>query len=123
LRERKVAIKFLAVDSMANELDPNFSVAHEPLGRVYLRQQKYTQAIAEFEKDIAVDRTAYSLSNLGYADAVAGKRQEALSIVKELEDKYNRREALGQYLALVYLGEIDQTLACWKRMSNPTLGI
>lgn len=95
------------------ELDPNFSLAHETLGRIYLKQQKPAEAIAEFEKDVAADRSAYSLSSLGYAYAAAGKRDEALGVIKELEEKYKRRQALGQYVGLVYLGfgDLDQTFA------------
>lgn len=66
-----------------------------------------------FQKDVASDRTAYSLAHLGHAYAVAGRREEALAILKELEEKYNRRESIGQYVALVYLGlgDLDQTFA------------
>ncbi len=95
------------------ELDPNFPLAHEPLGSVYLKQHRYTEAIAAFQQDVASDGTAYSLSNLGYAYAVAGRRDEALTVLKELEEKYKRRESLGVYLALVYagLGDKDQAFA------------
>jgi eukaryotic-like serine/threonine-protein kinase len=99
------------------ELDPNFPLAHEPLGRVRIKQQRYTEAIAAFQQDVATDRTAYALGNLGYAYAVAGRRDEALGILKELEEKYQRRESLGQYLALVYsgLGNKDQAFAWLER--------
>ena len=41
---------------------------------------------------------------------MTGKRAEALQILKELEERYDRHEALGQYLAGVYtgLGDKDQ---------------
>lgn len=95
------------------ELDPHFSLAYEPLGRVYIGQRKYTEAIAAFQQDVASDRTAYALSYLGYAYAVAGRHNEALLLLKELEEKYQRRESLGQYIAMVYagLGDKDQAFA------------
>ena len=92
------------------ELNPNFPLGHEPAGRVYLKQGRYAEAVSEFEKNLAADHTAYSLSSLGYAYAVAGRRAEALSILKELEEKYPKHEAPGQYVAAVYvaLGDKDK---------------
>ena len=48
---------------------------------------------------------------LGNAYALAGKRAEALVILKELEAKYARREAIAQNVAWVYagLGDRDRT--------------
>jgi TolB-like protein/Flp pilus assembly protein TadD len=93
------------------ELNPNFALGHESFGRVYLKQGRHVEAVAEFEKDVAVDRTAYALSNLGYVDGVAGRRVGALSVVKELEEKYAKHEALGQYIAAVYVGLGDRDKA------------
>jgi serine/threonine protein kinase/tetratricopeptide (TPR) repeat protein len=95
------------------ELDPNFPLAHQPFGRVYIRQRRYAEAVAEFQQDVAADRTAYALANLGYAYAVAGRRDEAVAVLKDLEEKYKRRESLGQYVALVYagLGDTGQAFA------------
>ncbi len=48
---------------------------------------------------------------------MTGRRAEALAIVKELEEKYARREAIGQYLADVYagLGDKDQVFTWLER--------
>jgi hypothetical protein len=48
---------------------------------------------------------------VGYVYAVLGKRSEALDKIKELEEKYTRREAIGQYIAAVYLGLGDKDKA------------
>lgn len=48
---------------------------------------------------------------MGYVYAVLGKRSEALDKIKELEEKYTRREAIGQYIAAVYLGLGDKDKA------------
>jgi tetratricopeptide (TPR) repeat protein len=95
------------------ELDPNFPLAQEPLGKVYIKQGKYSEAVAAFERDAAVDRTAFALSRVGHAYALAGRRSDALAVLKELQEKYERRESLGQYVALVYLGfgDLDQAFA------------
>jgi TolB-like protein/Tfp pilus assembly protein PilF len=86
------------------ELDPNFPQAHESIGRVYLKQHRYQEAVAEFQQDVATERTAHVLKDLGNAYAVAGRRDEALAVLKELEEKYQKHESLGQYVALVYAG-------------------
>jgi serine/threonine protein kinase/tetratricopeptide (TPR) repeat protein len=95
------------------QLDPNFPLAHQIYGAVYLKQRKYAEAIAAYQQDVTKDRSAYSLSFLGYALAVAGRRDEAVAVLKELEGMYNRRESLAQYLAAVYagLGDKDQAFA------------
>ena len=93
------------------ELNPNYPLAHEPLGRIYLKQRKYEEAVAEFQKDVASDRTAYSLANLGHGYAIAGRRYEAMAVLKELEEKHKQGEALGQYAASVYVGFGDTAQA------------
>ena len=95
------------------DLDPNFTLAYEPLGSVYVLLKKYPEAIEAFEKGVAIDRTAYSLSHLGYAYGLAGKHDEARAILKEVEQLYSRNEALSQYVALIYLGlgDLEQTFA------------
>jgi hypothetical protein len=53
------------------------------------------------------------LRDLGYGYAISGNHAEALAVVKELEKKYEKREALAQDFAAVYagLGEKDQAFA------------
>ena len=100
------------------ELDPSFPEAHNILGFAYLKQRRYEEATAEFQKAVELSgRASFYLSYLGYCYAVTGRRAEALRILKELEEKYARREAIGQYLAGVYagLGEKDQAFAWLER--------
>ena len=95
------------------QLDPNFPLAHQVSGQVYLKQRRYAEAIAEFQQNVTHDRSAYSLSYLGHVLAMAGRRDEAVAVLKELEGMYNRRESLAQYQAAVYagLGDKDQAFA------------
>jgi len=101
------------------ELDPSFPEAHGLiLGFAYLKQRRYEEATAEFQKAVELSgRAGRYLSFLGYYYAVTGKRAEALRILKELEEKYARREATGQHLAGVYagLGDKDQAFAWLER--------
>jgi serine/threonine-protein kinase len=108
------------------ELDPNFPGAHDELGFAYLKARRNGEAIAEFQKTVELSgRAARYLGDLGYGLAVTGKRTEALAILKELEDKYERREAVGQYLAAVLtgLGEKDKAFAWLEKDAERRSGI
>ena len=93
------------------ELDSSFPQGHQDLGFAYLKQRRNEEAIAEFRKAVELSgRGSEYLCDLGYCYAVTGRRTEALAILKELEEKYARRESIGQYLARVYAGLGDKGL-------------
>jgi serine/threonine protein kinase/Tfp pilus assembly protein PilF len=101
-------------DKKIIELDPGFWIAHNDMGWAYLKQRRYEEATAEFQK--AVDssgRASLPLGNLGHCYSVTGRRTEALALVKELEERYAKSEAIGFFIATVYagLGEKDQAFA------------
>jgi serine/threonine protein kinase/tetratricopeptide (TPR) repeat protein len=94
------------------ELDPNFGPAHEYLGLSYLRLGRNAEAITELEKAVELtNRSGITLGDLGYVYAATGKRAEAAEVIKELEGKYARQEAIGQYVAAVYVGLGDRDKA------------
>jgi eukaryotic-like serine/threonine-protein kinase len=96
------------------DLDPNFPRGHEELGLAYLAKRLYPEAITEFQKAVELSgRARRSLACLGSAFAMSGKRDEALAVLRELQVKYQKREAIGQDLAAVYagLGDKDQAFA------------
>jgi serine/threonine protein kinase/Flp pilus assembly protein TadD len=100
------------------ELDPSFPAAHDELGWVYLKQQRYEEATAEFQKAVeSSGRASLYLGDLGYYYAVTGRRPDTLAILKELEERYARHEAIGLNLAGVYagLGDKDQAFAWLER--------
>ena len=108
------------------ELDPSFPEAHNHLGFAYLKQRRYEEAAAEFQKAVELSaRASFYLSHLGYLYAVMGRRPDALRILKELEEKYDGRESIGQYLAGVYagLGEKDQAFAWLERDFEQRSGV
>jgi TolB-like protein/Tfp pilus assembly protein PilF len=92
------------------ELDPSYPRGHEVLGWVYLKQGRNSEAIAELRKAVSSGNDRRPLSSLGYGYAISGRRAEALSVLKELQAKYEQHEALGQDVAAVYagLGDEDQ---------------
>ena len=96
------------------ELEPNFPGSYWAVGIVYRKQGRYEEAITELEKAVALSEGwSFPLAQLGACYAVAGKRDRARAILKELEEKYGRREALGQNVAGLYaaLGVKDQAFA------------
>ena len=67
------------------------------LAMSYLKQGRNTEAITNFGKGAELSgRAAYALTSLGYAYSVAGRRKEAYSVAKELEEKYAQSESSGQ---------------------------
>jgi lipopolysaccharide biosynthesis regulator YciM len=56
-------------------------------------------------------RAGIALGDLGYVYAAEGKRAAAIDEIKELEEKYTRKEAIGQYIAAVYVGLGDKNKA------------
>lgn len=94
---------------MIIELDPGFPWAHANLGSANFQQRRDEEAIAEMRKAIDLSgRPSQFLSTLGYFYAAAQRRAEALRILKELEERYTRREAMGVYVAVVYAGLGDK---------------
>jgi len=94
------------------ELDPNFAPAYDYLALSYLKLGRNAEAIAAAEKGVDLSKRAgIALGDLGYVYAAVGKRAEASDKIKELEEKYTRKEAIGQYIAAVYVGLGDKDKA------------
>jgi len=87
------------------DLDPNFALPHSILGRTYLEKGMYEEAIVAFQKG----RKRW---HLGYAYALAGKRDEALGILEEMKERWKRGDIRAHPIAMVYagLGEEDLVL-------------
>ena len=69
------------------EREPHFVVARWRVARAYAQKAMYEEAISELQNAIAVaGRRSYYVSLMGYVDALAGKRAEALKILNECDD-------------------------------------
>ena len=87
------------------ELDPNFGPAYQYLGLSYLKLGRNDEAVAAAEKAVEVaKRSGVTLGDLGHVYAATGKQTQAQAVIKELEDKYARKKAIGQDIAAVYAG-------------------
>jgi tetratricopeptide (TPR) repeat protein len=76
------------------------------------------EAIVSLEQAASLSkRSADSLSTLGYAYGVTGKRAQALQILRELETQSRRRYVSPIYMARVHvgLGNNEQALAWLER--------
>jgi serine/threonine-protein kinase len=106
------------------ELHPNYAPNYSYLGLAYVKQGRHAEAIAEARKAVELERSSLNLSLLGYINAVSGKHLEAKAILKELEERHARREALGREVAAVYagLGKNDPAFAWLERDFNVRSG-
>ncbi|MGH7710466.1 MAG: tetratricopeptide repeat protein, partial [Gemmatimonadaceae bacterium] len=87
------------------DLDPNFSVAHWGQGLVHEQLGEHAQAIAAFEKAMAIaGRGRNTLASLGHVLAVSGRRAEAEAILKELTGRGASGPIQPYMLALVLVG-------------------
>ena len=90
------------------ELEPRFAPARLYLGEVYLQKGMYPEAIAAYRKSIELGNA--NSAPLGFAYGRAGRKTEAMRIIKELS---HRRDRSASSLAIVYagIGDKDQALA------------
>jgi len=94
------------------DLDPNFWATHQTLGIVLVKQSRYADALAEAQKSIQFsNRSNASLALLGHVYGKLGRRSEAETIIKELETRYNAKQADGRDLAVLYAGLDDRDKA------------
>jgi Flp pilus assembly protein TadD len=93
----------------ASEMNPDS--AHTNLGATLILMGRIKDAVNEFEKSLAVGRSAFHKGNLGYAYAVAGRREDALRLINEIKSETNKAIA-SLALAGIYagLGEKDEDM-------------
>jgi TolB-like protein/Flp pilus assembly protein TadD len=97
------------------EIDPHFAPAHQSLGWVYLNQGKHVEAIQEFQQALKLsgnETTDFTL-DLGFAYAVAGKREEARRILAKLKQQHEKGLVPSGPIAILYgaLGELNEAFA------------
>ena len=80
-------------------IDRRYAWAHHVLGLALLAKRNYDEAIAEIEKS-----QRGPSGNLGNAYAVAGRRAEALRVLEQLKERYNREGVGAGEIARVYVG-------------------
>jgi serine/threonine protein kinase/Tfp pilus assembly protein PilF len=97
----------------ALKLDPNFLPARRYLALGYDLQGKYNESVPEFQKALSLSPGSTLIkSELGYAFAKSGRRDDALRVLDELQRSPGQRRASPFHLALIYvgLGENDRAI-------------
>jgi TolB-like protein/Flp pilus assembly protein TadD len=96
----------------ALDMDPNFAVGHYELGQALQHKHMHDEAIVEFQRAIELSgRSGAFDSNLGYAYAVSGRKEEALKIVNDLEAGHDQNPSSDADIALIYVGLGDHDRA------------
>jgi len=94
------------------DLDPNYWAAHQTLAIVLVKQGRFEESLVEAKKSIELSkRSNASLAFLGHVYGRMGKRAEAEAVIKELRERFDKREADGRDLAVVYAGLDDKDQA------------
>ncbi len=85
-------------------LYPNSSGAHRALGLALRQRGMYQEAIAELQKEVDLHPIDTNVSELAHTYALAGRRNEAKKLVKELEELSRRRYVSPVNIAKIYAG-------------------
>jgi TolB-like protein/DNA-binding winged helix-turn-helix (wHTH) protein/Tfp pilus assembly protein PilF len=96
------------------KMDANFAIGHYELGQALVQTHMYDEAIAEFQKAIELSGPSGAFeSNLGYAYAISGRKEEASKILDDLESRRIQNPSVDADIALIYvgLGNRDEAMA------------
>ncbi len=98
------------------EISPSW-LQSRSLAHCYLRLDRKDEALASARRAVELLNGSPALKVLGYVQAVIGNRNEAMTIVRELESKHRNGEADGRDVAVVYagLGENDRVFDWLER--------
>lgn len=100
--------KFIPSIKDERSLSPIYRI----LGFASLKTGEKERAIQDLRKACKFsDGKSLYLSDLGYALAKTGNREEASKILKELIDRHKKGKSLGQHVAAVYAGLAEQDKA------------
>ena len=95
------------------DLDPKFAPFHWTLGLAYVQRQWYGQAVEHMEEAVRLShRLSYFLGGLGHVYGAMGRREDALQIVGELEERCRQKHVSPYWTAMIYaaLDDKDATL-------------
>lgn len=94
------------------ELDRSFAGTHATLAESYIALGRYAEAEAALEQAEALtSRRAYLWSLRGYAHARAGRRDQALRVIEDLQRRISGREPVAFAIGTVWAGLDDHAAA------------
>lgn len=96
----------------ALKLFPNHPLIIHNIGELYLAQDHYAEAIAPLKQSAEMSVSVHYQALLGYAYALANRKEEARSILKKLLNQSDSGLSSGFNLAVIYLalGDKEQAL-------------
>jgi DNA-binding winged helix-turn-helix (wHTH) protein/TolB-like protein len=100
------------------DFDPDFWVARNILGRVYISQKQFPDGISELTKATELSGTSTDpMMQLGYAFAISGDHKQALGMLKRLESLSAHTIVPFYNFAMIYngLGEREKALTMLER--------
>jgi TolB-like protein len=95
------------------ELDPNFALAHQALGRAYLEMGMHTKGVEEIQLAVRLSGESVGmLAALAHAYGLAGKTEKARGILGDLTERSRRSYVPPTSIAVIYagLGEKENAL-------------
>jgi serine/threonine-protein kinase len=111
------------------EMDQGFYYAHWCLGLAYEMKGSFREAQAEYEKALQLNDDPFVLALIGHLFAVSGKKDQALKILRQLEEISRQRYVPPYGFAIVYaeLNEKDQAFQwlekCYQERCTEMFGI
>src|SRR5207253_3237839 len=97
------------------ELDEGFGIAHYFLGQAYVVKGLYVEAIRELDRAVILTRrSSEPIAVLGYAQASAGLRKDALIALAELSRRSTDRYVSPVLMAQIQVGLQEYDSAIFK---------
>jgi TolB-like protein/Tfp pilus assembly protein PilF len=94
------------------EMDPNFWATQQTLVFAYTKQGRYQDALTAAQKGLELSgRSNAALAQLGHVYGRFSRRDEAATILKDLETKFENKQADARDIADVYSGLGDKDKA------------
>jgi tetratricopeptide (TPR) repeat protein len=88
----------------ALDMDPHFNLARRYLATAYLQKREFSSAVADLETVTKEEKNHDTLSELAFAYALSGRREEAEKILRDMKGMSERRPTQAFNYALVYTG-------------------
>ena len=106
-----------AIAHLANtiEVEPNDPWRRHILAKAYLRKSMYLEAITESKKAFELRDSHRFMAKLGHVYALAGQREKALTILKQLQTKDIDRFSLERVELNIALGRKHEALSLLER--------
>jgi serine/threonine-protein kinase len=100
----------IAQSQKAIDLDPNYPFGYFFMGYTDIQKGNYAKAVEEFRKAHTLFDCPWTLARLGYAQARAGNRKEATTILDSLKEQSKRMYVASDIVATIYvaLGDHDR---------------